>query len=233
MAVAFGTIVTALGTGANTGASPSITTPATNPCVKVSVAVDSTTVTLDSLTITGFGGTASLCKEVRSGTAYCSVWKIVAPTANTAGTVQANFSASVNWQLMVETFPGSDQTDPMPTADAVTSVVESISETLTPSNLTANDATSGSAASTVGNNPTGVNPNQRYTDATTSVNAQSGDNTGTTGVTFTWDFATGGFSKVKVAVRVKEAAAGGATQAQIWPSIQQGILNPMIGRLYV
>ena len=29
------------------------------------------------------------------------------------------------------------------------------------------------------------------------------------------------------------AAGGGATQAQIWPSIQQGILNPMIGRRYV
>ena len=28
-------------------------------------------------------------------------------------------------------------------------------------------------------------------------------------------------------------AAGEATQAQIWPSIQQGILNPMIGRRYV
>ena len=27
--------------------------------------------------------------------------------------------------------------------------------------------------------------------------------------------------------------AAGATQAQIWPSIQQGILNPMIGRRYV
>jgi len=213
MAVTFGTIVTALGTGANTGASPSITTPATNPCVKVSVAVDSTTVTLDSLTITGFGGTASLCKEVRDSTAYCSVWKIVAPTANTAGTVQANFSASVNWQLMVETFSGSDQTDPMPTADAVTSVVESTSETLTPSNLTANDATSGSAASTVAANPGGINPNQRYTDSTTSVNAQSGDNTGTTGVTFTWD--SGGNPRAKVAVRVKEQAAGGAAAARV------------------
>ena len=29
------------------------------------------------------------------------------------------------------------------------------------------------------------------------------------------------------------ASAGGATQAKIWPSIQQGILNPMIGRRYV
>jgi len=29
------------------------------------------------------------------------------------------------------------------------------------------------------------------------------------------------------------SSAGGATQAQIWPSIQQGILNPMIGRRYV
>jgi len=33
------------------------------------------------------------------------------------------------------------------------------------------------------------------------------------------------------AVSIKPA--GGATQAQIWPSIQQGILNPMIGRRYV
>ena len=213
MAVTFGTIVTALGTGANTGASPSITTPATNPCVKVSVAVDSTTVTLDSLTITGFGGTASLCKEVRDSTAYCSVWKIVAPTANTAGTVQANFSASVNWQLMVETFSGADQTDPMPTADAVTSITRVTSEVLTPSNLTANDATSGSAANTVAANPVGINPNQRYTDSTTSVNAQSGDNTGTTGVTFTWDI--GANPKAKVAVRVKAAAAGGATAARV------------------
>jgi hypothetical protein len=54
------------------------------------------------------------------------------------------------------------------------------------------------------NNPTGVTPNQRYLDSSTTVNMQTGDNTGTTGITITYD-GTGGF-KAKVAARIKQSS---------------------------
>ena len=40
-------------------------------------------------------------------------------------------------------------------------------------------------------------------------------------------------AKVLFLIALRPAAGGGPTQDQIWPSIQQGILNPMIGRRYV
>jgi hypothetical protein len=205
MAVAFGTEVHVTpGTGVNTGASPSITTPATNPVVIVNVAIKDFTATVSSLTITGFGGTATEIKNVREGAGggYVSIWKITAPTANTAGTVQANLSASVPFQMSVSTFSGADQTDPSPTADAVTSVTATNPETLTPTNLTASDATDGCGGSTA-NNPAAMTPNARYTDATTAINVSTGDATGTTGVTIRLDVGT---AWAKVAVRIKAAA---------------------------
>jgi len=231
MAATFGTIVNVTpGTGANTGASPSITTPVTNPVVIVSISLDSLTATVSSLTITGFGGTASEVLNVRGdagGNAFTSVWKIVAPAANTAGTVQGNLSASVPFQMTVKTFSGAHQTDPSPIADAVSDGTSGSSVVLTPANLTANDATHGSAGNT-NNNPTGINPNQRFINGTTTINHQDGDNTGTTGVTVTHDAAS---THARVAVRVV-AAAGGVTIEYVAPAAMSAG-GKMIGLRYV
>ena len=57
--------------------------------------------------------------------------------------------------------------------------------------------------------------------------------TGTQAATFNWVAHEVNMGAHAAIAAFKAAAAGGATQAQIWPSIQQGILNPMIGRRYV
>jgi len=57
--------------------------------------------------------------------------------------------------------------------------------------------------------------------------------TGTQAATFNWVAHEANMGAHAAIAAFKAAAAGGATQAQIWPSIQQGILNPMIGRRYV
>lgn len=213
MAVAFDSIVnvTTGSTAANTGASPSITTPATNPVVFACVAIKDTTATVTSLTITGFGGTASEVKNQRevsaSEDAYVSIWKIVAPTASTSGTVQANFSASVPYQMAVVTFSGADQTDPSPTADATSSGVD-LDETLTPSNLTANDATLAVAGNTEFQDLDAPTPNNDYLSNTSSINLAVGHNLGTTSVTLGSNGGAGvPFAKVWVRVAASAAAA--------------------------
>jgi hypothetical protein len=240
MAVAFGTVVNVTpGTGANTGASPSITTPTTNPVVVVHVALQSTTATVTSLTITGFGGTSAEVKNARTALdgsdAYISIWSIKAPTANTAGTVQANLSASVPFQMAVTTYSGADQTDPCPTGDAVSDVTRSVGVTLTPTNLTASDATSGSNANSSNgfqdcSTPT---PNSRYVGNTTTINEAVGDNTGTSGVVLG---GTNGNATAKAAVRVQAVTTGAAApvayRGRRSPRIKAPKRGPFTGRAY-
>lgn len=223
MPAAFGTIVNVVpGTGVNTGASPSITTPATNPVVIVKVGLKDAglTVVVSSLTITGFGGTASEVVFVRNavGGEAVSIWKIVAPTPNTAGTVQANLSSSEPFQMTVETWSGAHQTDPSPTGDAVTSVDATNPHTLTPTNLTADDASSGAEGNGGAMDLSAVSPTSDYLDNTTAINFGAGHATGTTGVTFA---GTGSNVYVKAAVRIVAAAAAGLTAAQELPAFIQ------------
>ena len=67
---------------------------------------------------------------------------------------------------------------------------------------------------------------------TMTGNSQYQANAGGGSFSFTHTLGTSARWSITLAA-YKNAAAGGATQAQIWPSIQQGILNPMIGRRYV
>jgi hypothetical protein len=235
MAVAFGSsVAVAPGTGVNTGASPSITTPTTNPAVIVNVALKHATATVSSLTITGFGGTATEIKNIRDAGDgnYLSIWKITAPTANTAGTVQANFSASVPFQMSVSTFSGADQTDPSPNADAVADA-NSSNETLTPANLTANDCTDGCVGNTKAANCNAVSPNSRFLNNTTAINCGAGDATGTTGVTLGLDSGAGTFTKCAVRVAAATTSAAALTiRGRRSPRIKAPKRGPFTGRAY-
>lgn len=208
-AVAFGSVVNVIpATGTNTGASPSITTPATNPVVIVDIAINDATATVSSLTITGFGGTASEVKAIRATTvasAYASTWCIKAPTPSTSGTVQANFSASVPYQMSVSTYSGADQTTPCPIADAQSDNTVTNPQTLTPTNLTANDASNGNNGNAEAQDLNAITPTSDYLGNTTAINLGAGHATGTTGITFG---ATGTSVYAKVAVRIAEATGG-------------------------
>lgn len=209
------------GTGTNTGPSPSITTPASNPVVMVAIAIwdGPGGVTITGLTITGFGGTASLVKQGFFGGGQdmtLEVWKIVGPTANTSGTVQANFSGSVDYQMHVEAFSGAHQTDPSPAADAQLSTAVTAPETLTPANLVAGDASYGAAMNRAGGaDLAAVTPNGLYLAnslPSADHDMAAGYATDTTGVTFSNTAAGGNFIKVAARIAAAAAAGGAATK---------------------
>lgn len=196
-------VVDASGLGSAQNPTFNITVSGTAPLLVVEVGLDSTTATVSSVSWSGTSGTALEVKNVRSGTAFNSVWAIPAPQA-IAGTVTVNKSAaSINHQVDVTCFQNTDQTTPCPTGDAVTTTLNT-GVTLTPTNLTAADATTGSGVNTVAGNPTGITPNSRYFNTTTSINIEAGDNTGTSGITLT-TLGTG--SVAGVAVRIVQGTA--------------------------
>lgn len=211
MAVAETAFVNAVPVTGTSITSPSITTPATNPVLVVSVGLDSATAVVNSLTLTGFSGTSSEVKNVRNGNTFVSIWVVAGPTASTAGTVKANLSASVPAQLTVTALSGADQTTPCPTTDAQTAsdtgAGSQINRTVTPLNLTANDATVGAAYNTVAGNWTSVTTNSRYVDNAGDPGAGVGDSSGTTGVSWVNDGGSGG-KLGYVAARVKVPAGG-------------------------
>lgn len=208
MAVAFGSSVNVTPATGSSATSPSLTTPATNPVVIVAVALASATATVSSMSTT-FGGTPAEIKNQRGSVAtdsFVSIWAIPSPTANTAGTVTVNLSASVPYQMDFLGYSGADQTTPCASGDAVAKDEAVASDTLTPLNLTANDATVGANGNTQLQDCAAPTPNNRYLGNSTAINLAVGDNTGITGVTL-GTANPGGFDAVYVAVRIKAASA--------------------------
>jgi len=217
LAVAYGgTNISATGNAQNP--TLNITVSGTNPVLVQCVGLDSTTATVTGLSWSLGSGTTVDVRSVRSGTAFCDVWAIPAPSAG-AGTVTINKSAaSINHQLDVILYTGADQTTPCPSGDAVTSTTTASTQTLTPTNLGASDGSAGNGINTVSNNPNGVTPNQRYLNATTSINMQTGDATGTTGVTLKYnspDIGAGSVGKVVVRIQVPTGGGGGGPTGTI------------------
>lgn len=208
MSVAFESVVNVTpSTGTDTGASPSITTAAIDPVVVVCIdtkALSGETVT--GLTITGFGGTAVPVVE----TDLAHIWAIKAPTPNTAGTVQANFSGSVPYQMAVLAYSGADQSDPCPSADTIThansTTPAQTADDFVSANNTADDATVGCGANLNGQDWNPPGQNSRFVNNTTAVNMVVGDAFGTDPVQIS---TTGGLATDKVSTRIK--AAGGTT----------------------
>lgn len=179
----------------------------TNPVILVWIGLDSTTATVSSVAVSAglTAGTPVEVKTQRFNASYSSIWAIPAPSGT--GTITVTLSASVPWQSNAELMSGADQTTPCPGADSVSAGAETTSQSLTPANLTANDASYMGAASTVAGNPTGITGGTAtYTNGTTSVNAQTGYRLGTGALVANWDDSS---DQASVAVRVMAAAGGG------------------------
>jgi hypothetical protein len=110
--------------------------------------------------------------------------------------------------MAVATFSGTDQTTPCPVGDAVfnNTLTTATSALLTPTNLTANDASVGGVVNDTAGNPLSYTPNNIYVNTGTAVNLAMGYATGTTGVTANM---TGPVVWACVAIRIAAAAGGG------------------------
>lgn len=214
MSAAFVTHVAAT-PGTNSSFTINITVSGTNPVLGVSIGLASATATVSSVTWS-LGGSLIEIKNLRFSVGnqlgYVSVWALAAPTAG-AGTLTITLSTSVPFQADAWIFSGADQITPCPVGDAATAQGDDqASLTPAPTNLVANDASTGIGALVISGSPTSVTPNQRYLDTTTAVNIETGDATGTTNVTY--NFAT---SNVVGAITVRIAAADGGGGAPAPP----------------
>lgn len=204
MAVAFSSVANTTPATGNSF-TINITAPATNPVLLVGIGLDSTTATITSVSWSLGSGTAVEVKTARQSNSFASVWAIPAPTAG-AGTITVNISASVPYQGAAESFTGANQITPCSTGDAVSQVGTATPLTITPINLTANDASFGNGVQTLAENPTGITANDRFKNNTTNVNIQVGDSVGTGALTATWDGASS--NKAAIGVRIATVPAG-------------------------
>lgn len=157
----------------------------------------------------GSGTPIQVGETSRGGGSHIFLWVIPAPTAG-AGTYTVTLSQSQQYQITATYFTGCHQTTPAPVGDIVTVNVDGSPATLTPTNLTANDASYGGGGSD-SNDPSGVTPNETYSNNTTAINLQAGYATGVTGVTFAWT-AVGAGQAIAV-TRIAEAATSPITLA--------------------
>jgi len=184
-----------------------------NPVIVVAVALKSATATVSSVVCSAglTSGTPVEIKNFRGGTGdvlttFGSIWVIPAPVGT--GTITVNLSASVPWQSNAILFSGADQTTPRSSGDAVT--LQSLSTdpspntlTVTPTNLTANDAAVIIGVSTSFGTITGVQQTVTYTDGGTDPNASVGYHLGTGSVSCLWSAFTGRQGEeVVVAIRL-------------------------------
>lgn len=180
-----------------------ITVSGTNPVLSVKVGLKDATATVSSVSWNLGSGTTVEIKNLRSSNnAYASIWMIPAPGAG-AGTITVNLSASVLFIGNATCFSGASQSAPSAAADAVTSTSNGAAVTLTPANLTANDASDGIGVNVDAGNWTSATPNQRSINNASNPGNLAGDATGTTGVTFNNDGTIPAGNVSFVAVRIQ------------------------------
>lgn len=184
-----------------------VTVSGTNPHISVKIALHTTTVTVSSVTSSQSTGTIVLTKSSLNTNSRVYVYSIPAPAVATH-TITVTLSGSADYNITATVFSGADQTTPQPAADAQASTSNGTPQTLTPTNLTANDASDAIGGNNSGNWST-VTTNQRVLDNVSAEGAAVGDSTGTTGVTFTNDGGVGASDVAIVAVRIAAASGGG------------------------
>jgi len=205
VAVAYSSSQSARGTSA-AQATPSITVSGTNPVLVIGLTIDVSggNPTINSVT---FGGTGTPVSVIDIGTTAVrtAIWVVPAPSGS--GVVTLNLSASKPVQISVSLFTGANQTTPCPAADAVSSMADVTSITLSPANLTANDGSYGAFGHTIIDDCTGVTPNAILTDSTTAVNFQTGYRIGTGSLVGGTTNDGPGLKTAECAVRIAVAAA--------------------------
>lgn len=183
-----------------------------NLTIAVGLTYSSTTVTVSSVSWSlGSGAAIQINSDKNNGGAGSDVsvlWCIPAPTSGT-GTVTVTLSSapSGSWTFNADYFTGADQTTPCPTGDSVVNHTATNSYTLTPGNLTANDA-SFSISADGSANISSVSPNQTFLSNATAVDIATGYNAGTGSIAVTMSDSNDAHSNV--AARIKAAGGGGA-----------------------
>jgi hypothetical protein len=199
-----------------------ITVSGTNPVLGLNVVYNNAAGVVSSV-VSNVGGALTKAIGLYGNTtdsqaANAEIWSLAAPAAG-VHVITVTFDGSYVSEVDAWVFQGADQTTPCPIADAVSSQANNAALTLTPANLTANDATVACAGGTSGD-PSSVTPNQWTVNTSdTEIELSDGYATGTTGVTLNGN-SQWGSDHAAVAVRI--VAAGGA------PSMP----SPMVARMY-
>ena len=188
-AVAFGSSSNIAGATGSSATSASWAISGSNLVIVVYVSINSLTATISSVTWSLGSGTPVSIKEVIADTSRTAIWAIPAPTSGT-GTYTVTLSASVPHQIGANYFTGADQTTPCPAGDAASAGgITPNPLTVSPTNLTANDARVGvGALSTLGDDPRISLTETKY-ENTTSVNMSAGYSLGTGTVSCTFGSA--------------------------------------------
>ena len=185
----------------------SITVPAGNPVLMVGIGLSSTTETVSSVSWSLGGGTPVEIKTVRLNASFASVWAIPNPGIG-AGIITVTLSSSVPFQGAAETFTAADQTTPCPISDAISASGTDVTQLIvTPTNLSANDASFAVGVNTVADDPSGVSQNDRFKNATTAVNLQVGDSVGTAALSANWTLSGSLGKQVAIGVRIVPPSA--------------------------
>lgn len=194
----------------------------TNPVILVCIALFSPgtgTFTVSSVVVSA-GLTAGTPVEVKNiqtsaganGT-FISIWAIPAPSGT--GTITVTLSGSTAYQSNAILMSGADQTTPCPAADAASTSGVTNPLSVTPANLTANDAAVGMGGNgNDGDAPT-FQQTQTFNNNTTSINAAGGYHLGTGAVSVNWGTA----SSIDSLVGVRVAAASAGNSSSVSPSV--------------
>ena len=189
----------------------SFTVSGSNPVIVVETSHNSAATT--TAVSWSLGGTATEIVSLASSSRYSDIWCIIAPTAGT-GTVHATFGASINSYLVAAAFSGANQTNPCPTANAISTSTSIATTTLklTAGGLTTGDASvmalglfnSGDIASPY------VQPNTIYHNVGGTSDNEMGYATSTASLTGNWESSAGSLKIVNV-IRIQQAPTVAAT----------------------
>lgn len=201
--IAFGGTVTVVGnvtTAGNTTASMTIS--GTHPVIVVGAIFQDAAITISSATWSLGSSSNSQIILARGGSnVTTAIACIVAPTTG-SGTVTLTLSGAPagNYTFNVDWFTGADQTTPCAGGDAVSVVTGSNPHTLTPANMTSNDAEWGVTGDT-SDCITSVTPNQTLSDCAPTVASAGGYRLGTGSIVN--NFSQANNNKSSTAIRIK------------------------------
>lgn len=222
VAIGTGTPTRSLTPATGTGATSSAwTVSGSGIAIVVKIGTQSAPTSVN-VTTTFTSGTPTQCGTFDTSAAGALyLWVIPNVTAGT-GTYTVTLGSSVAYQVTADYFTGTDTTTPC--QDAVSSETNSGSTiTVTPANLTANDAAAGFGINaTAGDAPT-WNQTQTYNNNTTNVNMAGGYHLSTGSVSVTWGSFSSGDSGVLAARVVAGAGGGGGSAPKRLPLLGVGV----------
>jgi hypothetical protein len=183
----------------------------TNPAIIIAAAMraDTGSLSVASIVLSAglSGGTPVLTKTQTNGTTRAEIWSIPAPSGT--GTITVTYTGSGEHQCCAVLMNNCDQTTPCPSADAAATTGSTSPLSITPANLTANDAVVYMACQSVSGDSPHVGTNEIFFGNSTNVNASVGYRLGTGSVSATWSLTY--TTEVLVGVRVQAPTGGGGS----------------------